>query len=156
MRAPPQTYLACNRNKCSSPWDESQFSFCFGFNSSSFPPYPLFFLTSLSNMTLSWILFVVSSSNCKLDNNKLGNNNMDKNNKLVDNNNMERENVDHSARVWRDVNQLKCKTKLKCKKYYVIMNKKWVTNQNRWMVNMVKAFQAVNANLWIFCMDKNR
>ena len=42
-------------------------------------------------MTLSWILFVVSSSNCKLDNNKLGNNNMDNNNKLVDNNNMERE-----------------------------------------------------------------
>ena len=47
-------------------------------------------------MTLSWMLFVVSSSNCKLDNNKLGNNklgnnNMDNNNKLVDNNNMERE-----------------------------------------------------------------
>ena len=121
-----------------------------------FPPYPLFFLTSLSNMTLSWILFVVSSSNCKLDNNKLCNNNMDNNNKLVDNNNMERKNVDHCACVWRDVNQLKCKTKQKCKKYYVIMNKKWVANHNRWMVNMVKAFQAVNANLWNCRMDKNR
>ena len=62
-------------------------------------PISFVFLTSLSNMTLSCMLFVVSSSNCKLDNNKLGNNNMDNNNKLVDNNNMERENVDHSAHV---------------------------------------------------------